>query len=282
MNYIYLSVVTDYTLLSSLIKIDTLIEYLKSNNINVVGILNDNLYSTMEFYTKCKKNNIKPIIGLIKNIDDKKYYIYPKNYDGLIDLFNERYVTDNLLCVVPLEHKDLYDKLEYSEKYISYKNKDELKNALLITNNVLSVNEIYAFSKVDAKYVNYLHMIDKGLTISDYSFNEYSNNTFIENTDSFDISTTNKFASLIDINISSNTKYIPKYCDNSFEYLKNLSIKGLKKRLGENITEEYKKRLLYELKAINDMGYVDYFLIVFEDVSRDRVINYCIEKYGIK
>ena len=66
-----------------------LLEFLKSNDINVVGILNDNLYSTMEFYTKCKKNGIKPIIGLIKNIDDKKYYIYPKNYDGLIDLFNE-------------------------------------------------------------------------------------------------------------------------------------------------------------------------------------------------
>ena len=33
MNYIYLSVVTDYTLLSSLIKIDDLISYAKNNNL---------------------------------------------------------------------------------------------------------------------------------------------------------------------------------------------------------------------------------------------------------
>lgn len=271
MNYIYLGVVTDYTLLSSLIKIDTLIEYLKNNNISVVGILNDNLYSTMDFYTKCKKNNIKPIVGLIRNIDGKKYYIYPKNYDGLIDLFNERYITDNLLCVVPFEYKELYNELGYSKKYISYKNKDELKNALLITNDVLSVNEIYGFSKVDAKYVNYLHMIDKGLTISDYSFNDYSDNTFVKNNDIFDINTTNVFSDLIDINISNSIKYIPKYCDNSFEYLKSLSIKGLKKRLGDNITDEYKKRLLYELNVINNMGYVDYFLIVFDYVRFSKM-----------
>ena len=266
MNYIYLSVVTDYTLLSSLIKIDDLIDYAKNNNLNTVGILNDNLYSTMEFYNKCKKNNIKPIIGYIRKIDDKKYYIYPKNYNGLIDLFNERYVSNNLMCVIPLECKDLFEELEYEDKYISYKNKDELKNALLITSNVLCVNEIYAFCKEDAKYVNYLHMIDKGFTISNYSFNDFVNNTFNKDVDEFDISTTNKFANLIDLNISTNIKYIPKYCDDSFEYLKSLSIKGLKKRLGENITDDYKKRLLYELNVINDMGYVDYFLIVFDYV----------------
>ena len=211
---------------------------------DTIGILNDNLYSTMEFYNKCKKNNIKPIIGYIRKIDDKKYYIYPKNYNGLIDLFNERYETNNLMCVIPLEYKELFNELEYEDKYISYKNKDELKNALLITNNVLSVNEIYAFSKEDAKYVNYLHMIDKGFTISNYSFNDYANNTFVVDVDDFDISTTNKFANLIDLSISTNIKYIPKYCDDSFEYLKSLSIKGLKKRLGDNINDEYKKRLL--------------------------------------
>ena len=270
MEYIYLSVVTDYTLLSSLIKIDNLIDYALNNNIKVLGILNDNLYSTMEFFTKCKKNNIKPIIGLIKELEDKKYYIYPKNYDGLIDLFNENYLSDNLIYVIPFENKYLYNELDFKNKFISYRNKDELKNALLLTNNVLSLNEIYAFSKEDAKYVNYLNMIDKGFTISSYSFNDYRSNTFLDY-DEFDTATTNKFAHLIDINYSSNKKYIPKYIDNSFLYLKTLSIKGLKKRMGDDISDEYKKRLLYELDVINNMGYVDYFLIVFDYVKFSKM-----------
>ena len=60
MEFINLGIVTDYTLLRSIIKIDNLISFAISNNISTLGILNDNLYSTMEFYTKCKKNNIKP------------------------------------------------------------------------------------------------------------------------------------------------------------------------------------------------------------------------------
>ena len=57
MDYINLGIVLDYTLLNSLVKIDNLVEYANNNNIKVLGILNDNLYSTMEFYTKCKNNN---------------------------------------------------------------------------------------------------------------------------------------------------------------------------------------------------------------------------------
>ena len=267
MEYINLGIVLDYTLLSSLIKIDNLIDYANKNNIKVLGILNDNLYSTMEFYKKSIKNNIKPIIGLIKYIDDKEYYLYPKNYDGLIDLFNERNETDNLICVIPYSNNEIYNSLTYKDKYISYKNKDELKNALLITNNVVSLDYIYAFNKEDVKYVNYLHMIDKGLTISNYNFNDYSNNILDRKYDEFDISITNKFSLLIDINIENTKKYIPKYSDNSFQYLKSLCVKGLNKRLNNDVSDEYKKRLIYELDVIKNMGYVDYFLIVFDYVK---------------
>ena len=43
MNYINLGIVLDYTLLTSLIKIDNLIEYANKNDIKVLGILNNNL-----------------------------------------------------------------------------------------------------------------------------------------------------------------------------------------------------------------------------------------------
>ena len=47
-----------------------------------------------------------------------------------------------------------------------------------------------------------------------------------------------------------------------FEYLKNMAQEGMHRRYGENIPEEYQKRLDYELSVISRMGYVDYYLIV--------------------
>ena len=267
MNYINLGIVLDYTLLSSLIKVDDLINYANKNSIKVLGILNDNLYSTMEFFTKSIKNNIKPIIGLIKEYNNLEYYIYPKNYLGLIDLFNERFVSNNLICVVPFNSKEIFNDLKYKDKYISYKNKEELKNALLITNNVISLNKIYAFNKEDVKYINYLHMIDKGLTISNYNLNSFNDNIFKNDYDDFDINANNKFSELIDIKIDNKEKHIPKFCDNSFDYLKKICIKGLNKRFNSNVSDTYKKRLMYELNVINNMGYVDYFLIVYDYVK---------------
>ena len=271
MNYINLGIVLDYTLLTSLIKIDNLIEYACSNNIKVLGILNNNLYSTMEFYTKCKKNKIKPIIGLIKEVDGKEYYLYPKDYNGLVDLFNERYYTDNIICVIPNKSKELFNKIKIKDKYISYSNKEELKDSLSISNNVLSLNKVYSLDKESAKYVNYLHMIDKGFTISDYSFKDYSSNTIGNNYDEFDVNNTIMFSNLIDINIVCDKKYIPKFCDNSYEFLKNLCSKGLLKRLNNVVDNSYKERLNYELNIIKDMGYVDYFLIVYDYVRYAKV-----------
>ncbi|MFZ2539104.1 MAG: DNA polymerase III subunit alpha [Oscillospiraceae bacterium] len=56
---------------------------------------------------------------------------------------------------------------------------------------------------------------------------------------------------------------IPNVEDNA-EYFKNLCYKGLQKRYGENITNEIKDRLEYEMSVIIKMGYVDYFLIVWD------------------
>ena len=46
-----------------------------------------------------------------------------------------------------------------------------------------------------------------------------------------------------------------------------MAVKGLTKRLNGNVTNDYKKRLLYELSVIKKMNYVDYFLIVYDYVK---------------
>ncbi len=49
-------------------------------------------------------------------------------------------------------------------------------------------------------------------------------------------------------------------------YFERLCFRGLRKRYGENPPEEYVQRLQYELSIIKKMGYVDYFLIVWDFV----------------
>ncbi|NLL73174.1 MAG: DNA polymerase III subunit alpha [Clostridiales bacterium] len=58
----------------------------------------------------------------------------------------------------------------------------------------------------------------------------------------------------------------------SFEYLSMLCREGMKERYGE-LTNELLDRLDYELKTINDMGFVDYFLIVWDFIKYARDNN---------
>ena len=55
---------------------------------------------------------------------------------------------------------------------------------------------------------------------------------------------------------------------NKYSYFKFLITKGLEKRLNkEVIPEVYQKRLDYEFNVINKMGYIDYFLVVWDYVK---------------
>ena len=74
--YYPIGIKTDYSLMKSLIKIDDLISYAIKNNINTLGIIDDNLNSSHIFYTECIKNNIKPIIGVDITIEDNHIYLY--------------------------------------------------------------------------------------------------------------------------------------------------------------------------------------------------------------
>ena len=89
--YIPLFNKSNYEILSSLLKIDDIVNFAKNNNISSMSLVDTNMYGTMEFIKKCEKENIKPIIGLELVLDDFNILVYAKNYGGyksLIKLSN--------------------------------------------------------------------------------------------------------------------------------------------------------------------------------------------------
>ena len=57
--YIPLNNKTNYTLLSSLLKVDDMLSYAEKNKLDSICIIDRNMYSTMEFIKKCNSKKIK-------------------------------------------------------------------------------------------------------------------------------------------------------------------------------------------------------------------------------
>ena len=84
---------------------------------------------------------------------------------------------------------------------------------------------------------------------------------------------TQKIADRCNVEIEFGVTKLPKYDVpdglTSWEYLNKLCYEGLEQRY-HPVTEELKKRLDYELSTIKNMGYVDYFLIVWDFIKYAR------------
>ena len=85
---ISLQVKTSYSILCSLCHIDKLVKRAKELEYTYLAITDtDNMFGVMEFYYECKKNDIKPIIGLELSIfDDRKILLYAMNNQGYLNL----------------------------------------------------------------------------------------------------------------------------------------------------------------------------------------------------
>ena len=266
-----LKITTEYSLLKSLIKLPDLISFLNENNIKECAICDENLNGFMDFYLKCKENNIKPIIGLDTVFESMHIYVYAKNYLGYQELLKIDYLKDNmnlsylensnLLVIIPFKSIDIYEKLKYKDNvYIGFCNDIEKNNALLICDKIVYVDNVRCLFKKDISYLKYLKMLNDNFV--------YNDNAYYKTSSFEDIQTTNEFSKQINLEIPFDKKYIPKFnnSDNNYEYLKKLCILGLNKRFNGKVSNKYKERILYELDVINKMGFVDYFLIVYDYV----------------
>lgn len=277
MNYVPLWIKTDYSILTSMIKIDDLINKLSKLNVKAVGICDDNLFGCMEFYNKCKKKGIKPIIGLEVTLD-YTILLYAKNYKGYQNLCNistlvskkklsfeilKNYLSD-LVVVVPFEGKDKIDELKLMAEnlFIGYKTNEEKEN---IEGNKVYISKTLCIKKEDEKYLKYLYKI------KEVDFENKEDVSLKLDASVEDMKTTMYLSSLCNLEIPKQDNLLPIYNDDpSFDekkYLTDLCIVGLKKRLNGRVSKRYIDRLKYELNIIIKMGFCNYFLVVWDYVK---------------
>ncbi|WEV40635.1 DNA polymerase III subunit alpha [Lactobacillus sp. ESL0681] len=114
------------------------------------------------------------------------------------------------------------------------------------------------------------HQAGSHALVDTQEFSERCHNLELDNS----LATTWQIAEDCHAKIVFQTPVLPKYQQDKFttskEYLDYLAQKGLKGRFsGHKVPANYQKQLDYELKVIDQMGFNDYFLIVWD------VINYC-------
>ena len=291
-----LYVKTNYSLLSSLVSIDNLILYAVEHKLSALAICDDNMTSTKIFYDKCIKNNIKPIIGLDLKYNNSNILMYAKSFTGyqslikLSTISSERDITitdletynNDVVVVLPYKDFALYNELTrlYNNLYIGVLNKIEEKESYKVTKNVVFINKVLYLNKKHEKYLKYLFMIRDSKTIADdVTFKDNYNYMLLSDAISLvsneTLNNTNVIADMCNLELSKRDDLLPVYDTNidSDQYIVKLSVAGLNKRLGGNVSDVYKKRLIYELDVIKRMGFSNYFLVVYDFIKYAKKNN---------
>ena len=144
---------------------------------------------------------------------------------------------------------------------------------------IVATNDVHYVAKKDARYQDILMCIQMGKKESEtdrmkFETDEMYLKSSEEMTELFKnlpqaIENTVKIAEMCNVELEFGKYHLPEFKlppeIDHFDYLKRLCFDGLKKRY-ENYSDHL-ERLKYEVNVINDMGFTDYFLIVWDFVK---------------
>ncbi len=132
-SFIHLHVHSEYSLLDSSLKIDSLIQRAKELNMPAVALTDHgNVLGSVNFYKKARQNDIKPIIGSELYIAPESRFIKPNknkhemNYFHLIVLVKNEQGYRNLSEIITFSYKEGFYRKPRIDKDILKKYKDGL------------------------------------------------------------------------------------------------------------------------------------------------------------
>lgn len=305
-----LHVHSNYTLLNGTARIEELIEKAVENGLYSLALTDTNgMYGLIQFAKAAIGKGIKPILGsLINQPDNESMYalLLARNNDGYEDLckiITSRKLNDdfdlisllstplnNLFVITPsilLLEKIGKRENVYAELIITDKNKINARKLYSFARNkgikLAASNPVYFLNKSDYDLHRTATAIRLNTNIDNLSDNDLEDREFyFKNITRFKklyrnlpeaITNSEYIAENCNVNLRLNEYKFPDYAmppgKNSYSLLLEKCHEGLKKRYSP-VTEAAVDRLNIELKVINDMHFIDYFLIVWDIVNEAK------------
>lgn len=187
---------------------------------------------------------------------------------------------------IALEYKEIFKEDFYLELQYHGLEKQLVVNENLVNMSkeldipLVATNDIHYIYKEDSISHDVLLCIQTAKTVNDEDRMKYPSEQFYlkspeEMAETFGyvpeaLENTIKIAEMCNFSYEFHKSKLPKYPVemgvDPFEYLKELCYKGLKEKYND-VSDELIERLEYELEIIKKMGYVDYFLIVWDFIK---------------
>lgn len=338
MSFTHLHVHTEYSLLDGAARINDLIDRAKELGMDSIAITDHgNMYGVIEFYKKCTKAGIKPIIGmeayvapktiadkngksenahlilLCKNLTGYKnliklssiafvdgFYYRPRIDYELLEQYHEGLICLSACLAGDIPHyllmnryddarslatrlkgifgDDFYIELQnhgIPEQLVVLPRLNELAKQLRI--KTVATNDVHYVQKADAEAQDVLLCVQTGRFVDEENrmrmqteeFYLKSEEEMLERMYGYEqaVRNTREIAEKCDLTIEFGKRHLPGFTapdgmDNE-TYLRKLCTDGMYRRYGEP-TKEHWDRLEYELSVITRMGFVDYYLIVWD------------------
>ncbi len=341
-DFVHLHLHSEYSLLDGACRIKKLIEKAKSLGQKALCITDHgNMYAAVEFYSQCKANGIKAIIGCevylarrtrfdkVHGLDNGSHHLVLlcKNnvgYQNLIKLVSLGYIdgfynrpridldllkkySEGLICLsaclagqiprlllennydeakkVALEYNEIFGNGNYFIEVQNHNLKEQLAILPLLYKlaretkiPLVATNDVHYLEKEDAKMQKILMCIATNTTIDDpkaidFGSDEFYYKTYDEMYELFfsvpdALENTVKIAEMCNVDFEFGVIKFPKVefngVSDNYKLFISLCLKGMKKRYGENPSQEVIERMKFESDTIHSMGYIDYYLIVWD------------------
>lgn len=306
---------TSYSLLKSTLTIKEYVAAAKARGYSAIAITDENvLYGAVEFFQACKQQAIVGIIGLELDflIEEtaEKLLLYAKNvagYQELMRFSSTRMMAEepqtladyqidgeNLIAVLPLDN--LAESPENVLPHIVEKFKGEFYLGVSPTTEVadlpndlakIALHEVACLEATEAFAIKVMNHIQSGTQLPREELtNQLGDNYLVDMqslltrfTDEAAVRNAQRLVAACQFDLPLHQKLLPHYPvpngQTAEAYLQELCWQKLPERI-QNVSEEYRQRLSYELTVIHTMGFDDYFLIVWDVmdyVHRSRIVS---------
>jgi DNA polymerase III alpha subunit len=299
-----LHVHSNYSLLSGTVQIDKLITTAKKFSLPALALTDTNgMHGLISFVKKALEEKIKPLCGAyIDDPDNKNRYaiFLARNNEGYSELckiitsrkLNDDFSLISILNKFPENFYIIVSSIELLKEVRDYKNifceliaskNFRRKNRLLYefakqkNINMVVTNPVYFLQPEDFMIHKTVTAIRLNTNIDNVSEEELADKEFyfknpVEITDLYRslpeaVTNTILIAENCNVDLQLNKYKFPMFPapdgETTCSYLKKITYKGLSERY-KPLTEAAINRLEYELSVVEELGYTDYFLVVWD------------------